>query len=145
MASTSGVCLVLKQFAPLKTFALNADVIKCALYTSSAVNNSLTTAYASSNEASGTGYTAGGNTLAGFTSGTGLNVGSIQTAWWSWANTSWTTASFTAASLLMYDSTLGSNNAIEVFDFGGSFTVTNGTFTIVFPTADQNNAILRAA
>jgi hypothetical protein len=145
MASTSGVCLVLKSMAPLKTFNLSSDTIKCALYTSTATNNSLTTAYSATNEASGTGYTPGGNTLSGFTSGTGLNSGSVQTAWWSWSNTSWTTATFSAASLLIYDSTLGTNNAIEVFDFGGTFTVTAGTFTIVFPTADQNNAILRAA
>lgn len=145
MASTSGVCLVLKQFGPLKTFNLSTDTIKCALYTSSATNGPATTAYSATNEVSGTGYTAGGNTLTGFTSGTGTNTSSVLTAWWSWSNTAWATASFTAASMLIYDATLGSNNGILVFDFGGSFTVTAGTFTIVFPTADQNNAILRAA
>lgn len=145
MASTSGVCLVLKSQAPLKTFNLASDVIKCALYVTAATNSPTTTAYSSSNEVTGTGYTPGGNTLSGFTSGTGVNAGSIQTAWWSWANTSWTTATFTAASLLIYDSTLGTNNAILVFDFGGAFAVSAGTFAIVFPTADVNNAILRAA
>jgi hypothetical protein len=145
MSATSGVCLVLKQFAPLKTFALNTDTIKLALYTSTGTNSPATTAYTSTNETSGTGYTAGGNTLSGYTAGTGTNVGGILTAYWSWSNTSWTSSTFSAENMLMYDFTLGSNNAILVFDFGSTFTVSNGTFTIVFPTADQNNAILRAA
>lgn len=88
--------------------------------------------------AAGGGYTANGNTLSGTvvtTSGT--------TAYADFADTSWTSASFSATALIIYRSAAG--DVISVHDFGGTQTVASGTLTIVMPTADASNAILRIA
>ena len=110
------------------------DVIKIALYTSSATIDNSTTVYSATNEVSGTGYTAGGNTLAP----TVTQIGSYAVL--DFADTSWTSASFTCRGALVYNSSK-SNKSIFVLDFGTNKTVTAGTLTIQFPTADVNNAI----
>ena len=110
------------------------DVIKIALYTSSATIDNSTTAYSDTNEVSGTGYTAGGNTLAP----TVTQIGNYAVL--DFADTSWTSASFTCRGALVYNSSK-SNKSIFVLDFGTNKTVTAGTLTIQFPTADVNNAI----
>lgn len=115
------------------------DVIKCALYTSSAVLGSGTTAYSATNEISGTGYSAGGTTV---TSSTPVLSGS--TAIYDLTDASWTTSTFTANGCLVYNST-ATNKAMFVIAFGADFSVSSGTFTIVWPTADATNAILRLA
>jgi hypothetical protein len=119
-----------------------ADTFKMALYTSSATLTAATTAYSSSNETtntSGSAYTAGGNTL---TSPTTSSSGT--TAWADFADSSWTTATFTARGALIYNSTQ-SNKAVVVLDFGADKTASAGTFTVVFPTPDASNAIIRIA
>ena len=113
-----------------------ADTIKIALYTSSASLGAGTTAYATTNEISGTGYTAGGETL---TSKTADTTGT--TAFLDFANPTWTSASFTANGALIYNDT-NSDKAIAVLAFGGDFTVSGGTFEIVLPAAGAN-AIIR--
>lgn len=116
-----------------------ADVYKIALYTATAVNDKTTTAYSATNEVSGAGYTAGGATLAGFT----VSI-SGDTAYLTWTtNPSWPTATFTAASAILYNSTR-SNKALAVLDFGGSFSVGGGTFTVTLPAAGLTS-ILRIA
>ena len=110
------------------------DVIKIALYTSSATIDNSTTAQSATNEVSGTGYTAGGNTLAP----TVTQIGNYAVL--DFADTSWTSASFTCRGALVYNSSK-SNKSIFVLDFGTNKTVTAGTLTIQFPTADVNNAI----
>lgn len=90
-------------------------------------------------ETTGTGYTAAGNTLTRVdptTSGT--------TAFTDFADTSWTSATFSADGCMIFNSTNG-NRAVGVWDFGGTKSVTNGTFTIQFPTPDATNAIIRIA
>jgi len=119
--------------------ATTPDTLKIALYTSSATLSASTTAYSSSNEVSGTGYTAAGNTLvvvAPTSSGT--------TAFSDFNDTTWSTATITARGALIYNSTQ-SNKAIAVLDFGADKTSTAGDFTIVFPAADASNAIIRIA
>ena len=119
-----------------------ADSFKIALYTSSATLDATTTAYSATNETTntaGTAYVAGGNTLAGSTTSSGGT-----TAFVDFADSSWSTASFTARGALIYNSTQ-SNKAVVVLDFGADKTASAGTFTIVFPTADANNAIIRIA
>jgi hypothetical protein len=120
--------------------ATTADTFKIALYTSSATLDATTTAYSATNEvASGGGYTTGGNTLtsaATTTSGT--------TAFVDFADSSWTSATFTARGALIYNSTQ-SNKSVVVLDFGSDKSVSAGTFTIVFPTPDASNAIIRLA
>ena len=113
-----------------------ADTIKIALFTSSASLGAGTTAYATTNEISGTGYTAGGETLTSKAAGT-----TGTTAHLDFANPTWTSASFTANGALIYNDT-NSDKAIAVLAFGGDFTVAGGTFEIVLPAAGAN-AIIR--
>ncbi len=123
----------------------SADTFKVALYTASADINASTTVYSTTNEVTGTGYTAGGNTLTISTSPTSGNDSSnIPTAYISFANTSWTSASFTARAALIYNSS-ESNKSVAVLDFGADKTVSNDTFQIIFPTPDANSAIVRIA
>lgn len=123
----------------------SADVFKIALYTANVNLNADTAAYSASNEVTGVGYTAGGNTLVVNpvpTSGVGTN--GVAVAYISFNNTSWADASFTARAALIYNSSQ-SNASVAVLDFGADKTVANNIFLIVFPTADISSAIIRVA
>jgi len=137
MAITQAMCTSFKSELLNKEHDLDTDTFKIALYTSSATLGASTTAYTVSNEVSGTGYTTGGYTLTGGTIAT-----SGTTAYVDFADPSWTSATFTARGALIYN-TSAANKAVAVIDFGGDFTVTAGTFTITFPTADASNALIR--
>jgi len=115
------------------------DTFKIALFTSAATLDASTTAYSTSNETSGTGYTAGGNTLTNVTP-----TSSGTTAFTDFADTTWSSASITARGALIYNST-EADAAVVVLDFGSDKTSTAGDFTIQFPTADASNAIIRIA
>ena len=118
-----------------------SQVFKIALFTSAATLDASTTAYSSSNETSGTGYTAGGNTL----TISQVPTSSGTTAYLSFANTTWSTATITARGALIYLANGTTNPSIAVLDFGGDKTSTAGDFTINFPTADASSAIIRIA
>ena len=128
--------------------ASGGDTYKLALYTSSkTVSASAITGYNTTNEAtnaSGSGYTAAGNTLTnnGVTGGS-----SASTAFIDFADTSWTTATITARYALIYQSSgaaaSASAGAVCWLDFGGDFATTAGTFTIQFPAAGTSTAIIR--
>jgi hypothetical protein len=135
MAITQAMCTSFKAEILDEQHDLAADTLKIALYTSSASLDASTTAYTTSNEISGTGYTAGGETL---TSTTVSTTGT--TAFFDAADPTWTSASFTARGALIYNST-NSDKAIAVLNFGGDFTVSSGTFRIVFPAAGANAII----
>ena len=120
--------------------ATTADTFKIALYTSSATLDATTTAYTVTNEVSGTGYSAGGNTLTVSQTPTSTST----TAWLDFADTTWASSTITANGALIYNDTQ-SDKAVAVLAFGGDKTSTNGDFTIVFPTADSSNAIIRIA
>ena len=120
------------------------DTFKLAMYTNSASFNAATTAYTTSNEVSGSGYSAGGGTLTRVdpsTSGT--------TALTDFADLTFSTATVTARGALIYNTTTGSGSGttdtVVVLDFGADKTSTAGDFTIQFPTADASNAIIRIA
>ena len=136
MAITQAMCTSFKSEILDEQHDLVADTIKIALFTSSASLGAGTTAYSTSNEVSGTGYSAGGETL---TSKVVTTTGT--TAYFDADDPTWTSASFTARGALIYNSTNG-DKAIAVLDFGGDFTVSSGTFKIVFPAAGAN-AIIR--
>ena len=120
------------------------NTFKVALYTAAANINTTTTAYTTTNEITGTGYTAGGNTLVISLSPTsGNNSSGIATAYISFNNTSWTNATFTCRGALIYNSTVSGNPSVAVLDFGSDKTVNNDTFQIIFPTPDANSAIVR--
>ena len=116
------------------------NTYKMALYTSSATLGPTTTVYTTSNEITGTGYTAGGNTLVVSVSPTSSGT----TAFLSFSDTTWTNATFTCRGALIYNST-NANKAVAVFDFGSDKQVVGGTFTITFPTADASSAVIRIA
>ena len=109
---------------------------KIALYDATATIDSETTAYTTTNEITGTGYTAGGEVL----SPTVGSDTSNNTAYVTFANVTWSPANFTAAGALIYNST--TNASVAVLNFGAVKTATN-TFTITFPTATSTSAILR--
>jgi hypothetical protein len=115
------------------------DTIKIALFNANADLSASTTAYSTNQEVTGTGYTAGGNTLTGATvrsSGT--------TAYVSFDNTTWSSASFTCRGALIYNSSKA-NRSVAVLNFGSDKIVANGTLTIEFPTNDVTSAIIRSS
>jgi hypothetical protein len=117
------------------------NTFKLALYDNSASFTAATTAYTATNEvaASGT-YTAGGGTLTNVTP-----TSSGTTAFTDFADLSFTSATITAYGALIYNDSAAGDPTVCVLDFGGAKTSTSGTFTIVFPTADASNAIIRIA
>jgi len=119
------------------------DTFKIALYTANANLNAATTVYTTSDEVTGTGYTAGGKTLSISVSPTsGNNLSNVPTAYVSFSNISWTGATFTARGALIYNSSEG-NKSVAVLDFGSDKTVNNDTFQVIFPVPDANSAIVR--
>lgn len=119
------------------------DTFKVALYTAAADLGYATTVYTTSGEVVGSGYTAGGNTLViSVTPTSGNNSAGTPTSYWSFSNSSWTNATFTARGALIYNSTEG-NKSVAVLDFGADKTVNNDTFQIIFPAPDANSAIIR--
>ena len=118
-----------------------SQVFKIALYTASATLDSTTTAYTTSNEVVGTGYTAGGNTLT--VSQVPTSTGT--TAFLDFADSTWSSATITARGALIYLANGTTNDAVCVLDLGSDKTSTNGNFTVIFPAADASNAIIRIA
>jgi hypothetical protein len=124
--------------------ASGGDIFKLALYTNSASFTAATTAYTATNEVSASGsYSSGGGALTNVsptTSGT--------TAFTDFADLTFTSATITARGALIYNSTPAhtyTDPTVVVLDFGSDKTSTAGDFTIVFPTADASNAIIRIA
>ena len=143
MAITQAMCTSFKQALLDGEMDFSSDTAqsyKIALYTSSASLDAATAAYTTSNEVSGTVYSAGGNTLSISTNPTSTGT----TAFLSFATTTWSTATITARGALIYQAG-GSTPAVAVLDFGGDKTSTAGDFQITFPTADATNAIIRIA
>jgi len=120
--------------------ASGGNTFKLALYTSSATMTAATTAYSTSQEASGTNYTAGGAAL------TNVNpTSSGTTAFTDFNDLTFGTATVTARGCMIYNDSASGDPAVAVFDFGGDKTSTAGSFTIQFPTADASNAVIRIA
>ena len=140
MAITQAMCTSFKQelLTGTHNFTNGQDTFKLALFTSSANLDATTTAF-SSNEASGTGYSSGGNSLTNQTQTTGGT-----TAFADFSDTDFTSSSITARGALIYNSSK-SNKAVCVLDFGSDKTSSNGTFSIIFPGAAASTAIIRIA
>ena len=143
MAITSAICNSFKTELLTGTHNFSAsggNTFNLALYTSSASLGASTTAYTTSEEVSGSGYTAKGNAVTSTTPAL-----STATAVCYFADTSFTSASFTARGCLIFNDSASGDPAVCAIDFGSDKTVTSGTFTIQFPTADASNAIIRIA
>ena len=147
MAITSALCTSFKKELLERKHDFNATsghTFKIALYTSSASLGASTTAYTTTNEVVGTGYTAGGTAL------TNIDPAiSGTTAFIDFADATWPSATITAAGAVIYNTTTdggtSTTDAVAVISFGGDKTSTNGDFVIQFPTADASNAIVRIA
>lgn len=138
MAILQGMCSSFKQESWLGIHDLDTDVLKIALYTAAADLSQATTVYTPTGEISGTGYTAGGETL------TNVQVLlSGTTAYVTFDNPTWANASFVCRGALIYNSSKA-NRAIAVLDFGADKTA-NGTFTVQLPAATAASALLRFA
>jgi hypothetical protein len=121
--------------------ASTGNTFKLALYDNNASFTAATTAYTTSNEVGDSGtYSAGGGTLTNVTPTT-----SGTTALTDFDDLSFTSATITARGALIYNDTAAGDPSVVVLDFGSDKTSTSGTFTIVFPTADASNAIIRIA
>ena len=116
------------------------STFQIALYTNSASFTAATTAYTSSNEITGTGYTAKGNSLTRVdpsTSGT--------TALTDFSDSTWTSSTLTARGALVFNDSASGDPSVIVLDFTADKSSSSGDFTIVFPTADASDAIIRIA
>lgn len=147
MAITQAMCTSFKQElleGKHNFLAAGGHTFNIALFTSSATLGASTTDYSVTNEASGTGYSAGGQALSNVnptTSGT--------TAFTDFADEVFSSVTVTARGALIYNTTTGggsgTTDSVVVLDFGADKTATSGDFTIQFPTADASNAIIRIA
>ncbi len=143
MAITQAMCTSFKQALLDGEMDFSSDTAqsyKIALYTSSASLDAATTAYTTSNEVTGIGYTAGGNPLSISTNPTTGGT----TAFLSFATTTWTTATITARGALIYQAG-GSTPAVAVLNFGSDKGSSAGDFQITFPAANATDAIIRIA
>ena len=157
MAITQAMCTSFKAELMLAVHDFRptgGDTFKIALYTSTATIDANTTAYSTTNEVTGTNYTAGGNSLTTLGVVTSNNTASTGTGFTDFSDTTWTNATITARGALIYNSTPSTNSnanttltnaAVCVLDFGSDKTSTNGDFTIIFPTATNTTAIIRIA
>jgi hypothetical protein len=123
-----------------QNFAAGGNTFKIALYTAAANLDATTTAYTTSGEVVGAGYTAGGNTLV--VSQVPTSTGT--TSFLSFTDAVWANAYFTARGALIYNST-NSNKAVAVLDFGSDKTSGGANFTVQFPAATSSTAIIRIA
>jgi len=121
-------------------FTNGANSFKIALYDNSASFTAATTAYTATNEVSGTNYTATGQALTNVTP-----TSSGTTAFADFADITWSTATITARGAMIYNDTATGDPAVCILDFTEDKTASAGDFTIVFPTADASNAIIRIA
>lgn len=143
MAITTAMCSSFKQELLGGVHDLDTDTLKLALIKASPTGTygAATTNYSdvtgNSDEASGTGYTAGGGTL----DSPSITL-SGTTAFVDFADEAFNNVTVEASGCIIYNASQ-SNKAIAVFDFGGTVSATSGTLTVQFPTADATNAVIR--
>ena len=146
MAITQAMCTSFKQelLQGQHNFTNGGSTFKLALFTSSATLSAATTDYSTSNETSGTGYSAGGSALTNVTPTT-----SGTTAFCDFNDLTFSSSTITANGAMIYNTTTGGGSGTTdsciILAFGADKTSTNGDFTIQFPTADASNAIIRIA
>jgi len=147
MAITTAMCSSFKQELLQGKHSFESSgghTYYIALFTSSATLDATTTDYSTTNEVTGTGYTAGGTAL----TNNGVSL-SGTTAYVDFADATWASATITANGALIYNTTTdggsSTTDAVATLAFGGDKTSTNGDFVVQFPTADASNAIIRIA
>jgi hypothetical protein len=150
MANTQAMCT--SFLGELMTATHNfttgtGNTFKAALYLSSATQNAATTAYGTSGEVTGAGYSAGGITVTNGTSPIATNSSATAGVgyWTPSASLTYTGVTLTTAfnAVLIYNSS-ASNKAVSVHTFGDQ-TITAGTFTLTMPANATTTALLRLA
>ena len=136
---TAGMCNSFKEELLKGIHNFTTDTFKIALYTESATLGPATTVYTPSNEASGSGYTAGGNTLAGATVSLSQGIAFVD-----FSDTTWAASSFTARGALIYNSSKA-DRAVAVFVFDEVKTTSSGNFQIQFPFNNPTDAVVRVS
>lgn len=145
MAITTAMCSSFKQELLGGVHDLDTDTLKIALIkqSPSGTYGTATTNYSdvtgNSDEASGTNYTAGGQAL-----GNASITLTGTTAFVDFDDEVFSNLTISADGCIIYNSSQ-SNKAIAVFDFGSTVSSTAGDFTVVFPTGDASNAVIRIA
>jgi hypothetical protein len=134
---TAGMCNGFKEELLKGIHDFLTDTFKIALYTNNATIGPGTTTYTTANEASGAGYTAGGNTLTGATVTLSQGIAFV-----SFSTTTWTSGNFSARGALIYNSSKA-DRAVAVFEFGEVKTVSSGNFQIQFPANNPTDAVIR--
>ena len=140
MPIAQGLTTIFKQncLNALENFSNTSPyTYKIALYNANANLDNSTTTYTTTNEITGTGYTAGGSALVPIAPASNTTA---NTAYVSFNNVTWSPAAFTCRGALIYNSTTGS--AVCVLNFGSDKTCTN-SFTVTFPADDASNAVIR--
>ena len=157
MAITQAMCTSFKAELMLAVHdfrVTGGDTFKLSLYTSSATIDANTTTYTTSNEVTGTNYTAGGGTLTRLGVVTSNNTASTGVGFTDFSDLTFANATITARGALIYNTTPSANSnagttltnaTVCALDFGSDKTSTDGDFTIIFPTNDASNAIIRIA
>jgi len=118
---------------------LATDTLYMALYTALADLGPTTTTYTTTNEVTGTGYTAGGEDVTGATISVDTQTNTVYV---DFANVSWPGASFTARGALIYNVTQ-SNASVAVLDFGSDKTFTSANNTVTMPVNSATTALIR--
>jgi hypothetical protein len=134
---TPGMCNTFKEELLKGIHDFLTDTFKIALYTNSATLGPATTVYTTSNESSGAGYTAGGNTLTGATVSLSQGIAFVT-----FSTTTWVSGNFSARGALIYNSSKA-NRAVAVYEFGEIKTVSSGNFQIQFPPNNPTDAVIR--
>jgi hypothetical protein len=139
MAIVQAMCTSFKEEVFGGIHDLDTDVFKMALFTSAATLGAATTAYSTSDEISGPGYTAGGETMTGAT----ISIDGT-TAIVDFDDVTWPSATFTARGALIYNSSKA-DRSVVVLDFGSDKTATDGDFVVQMPAPAAATALLRFA
>tara|TARA_S200002703_G_scaffold8523_1_gene8589 strand:+ start:7073 stop:7504 length:432 start_codon:yes stop_codon:yes gene_type:complete len=143
MAITQAMCTSFKKELMTATHNFtnsSGNTFRLALYTSSASLSASTTAYTTSNEVSGTGYTAKGAALTNVTP-----TSSGTTALTDFSDVTFSSATITANGAMIFNDSASGDPAVVILAFGGDKSSSAGDFTVQFPTADASNAIIRIA
>ena len=144
MPIQQGATNAFKTGLPSGTYDFATDTFKMALYTGAADIGPTTLSYTATGETSGTGYTAGGQTLTVDVAPTIGNNPSNTTAYLSFSNVTWDPAAFTCRGAIIYKADGVTNPTVCILDFGADKTSTT-SFQVQFPTANNTNAIIRIA
>ena len=150
MANTAAICTSFKVdlFNGIHAFGTTvtrgstaADSFKAALYLTSATINASTTAYTTTGEVTGAGYTAGGVVVTNATAPTSSGT----TAYWTpSASIVYSTVTVGPTDCVLIYNDTQTDKAVAAFTFSAQ-TVTAGTLTLTMPTNDSTNALLRIA